>query len=147
MSVDIQILGDRELQRKLARLEDKAQKKIVQSALRKSAKRAKDRIIGNIQKLGLILTGQMLNAFKKMKIKSSSRKPRKLIRIGPEWPDRSELGISPDDKYFYPTAVEYGHGNVKAYPFVRPAIDEHTQAEHAKIAKDIGAGIIRESKK
>ncbi len=141
MAIDISVLGDKELQKRLSRISDKMQKKIVRTAIRNSAKRAKDRIVANIQKQGLIDTGGMLKAFRSAPIRQSSRNPRKLVRIGVAFPDRADLGIDPDEKVYYPTAVEFGHGGVPAYPFIRPAIDENKEQEHAQIAADIRTGL------
>lgn len=146
-AVNIGMIGDKALQRKLGRMVDRAQKKIVRSAIRKGAKRTHERIIQNIRRKDLIDSGDMLAAFQKTKIKSQSRKPRALIRIGPVWPERSDLGIHANDKYYYPMAVEFGHGNVPAKPFVRPAINDHKDDERRAIAGDIRTGIMAEARK
>lgn len=146
MPVDIKILGRRDLERQMKKLVDKTQKKIVRQAIRAAAKRAKDRIVRNIRNEDLVLHHFMLAGFYNAKIKSSSRKPRELIRMGPEWPTRDQLGIAADDKYYYPMAVEMGHNNVPAHPFVRPAMDEHRASELREMSGDIAKGILRESK-
>jgi len=38
-------------------------------------------------------------------------------------------------RYYYPAAVEYGHGKVPAYPFMRPAMTKN----RAKIKKEIAS--------
>ena len=141
MAVDIHVIGGPELERKLKRLADKMQKSIARKAVRNSAKRTHVRIVANITRLQLIDTGILLASFSQSKIRSSSRRPRDLIRIGPEWPYREDLGISPDDPYYYPMAVEFGHARAPAHPFVRPAIDEHKTEEWKAIANEIGQGV------
>jgi HK97 gp10 family phage protein len=143
--VNITVFGDRDLERKLGKLVDRVQKTIVRQAIRKEAKKTKDRIVANIQRIDLIDTGTMVNAFQRSKIKAGSNN-RKIIRIGPEWPTRSELGIAPDDKFYYPTAVEYGHPGAPAYPFVRPAVHEHKDRSITAIGNDIRDGIERAAK-
>lgn len=145
-AVDISVLGSKELQAKLSALADKAQKKIVRQAVRASAKRAREEIVHNIQRNSLVDTGNLLSAFRRAGIRQAS-KYRGLIRLGPEWPSRAELGIRADDKYYYPTALEFGHPGAPAIPFIRPAIDERRQQEIATLARDIGAGIEREAAK
>lgn len=147
MSINISMLGDKELEKKLTRLADKAQKKIVRKPIRDASKRAKKRIINNIHKENLIDKGNLLAAFSKAKIRSASSNPRKLIRIGVEMPDRSALGISDSAKGYYPTVLEYGSENSKARPYIRPAIDEHINKERIIIGKQIGTGIENEFKK
>ena len=145
-AVDISFLGDKELEKNLEKLVDKTQKKIARQAIRKGAKRTQKRIVANIERLGLVDSGVLLNAYKNAKIRSGSNKSS-FIRIGPVNPTREELGISPDDKYYYPFAVEFGHKGAKAKPFIRPAVDEHYRDEVIEIGKDIGKGIEREAKK
>ena len=142
MQVNISILGDKLLEQKLHNLIDAVQKRVVRSALRKSAKRTQVRITENIRAKGLIKTGKMLEAFQAAKVKSASNN-RTILRYGPEWPLRSELGISAADAGYYPAAVEFGHDNVPAYPFVRPALNDHKDDELNKLRSDIGSGIIR----
>jgi len=148
---DFSVLGDRELSRKLRRLDEKIQKKITRQALRKSAKRAKGRIVDNLNSgTPAIVTGDTAQAFKDAKIKGTTRKGR--IRIGVTWPERDALGITPDDPNYYPVALEYGHvaGSRPAappFPFLRPAIDEHTQSEYGRIAADLRTGIYKEAAK
>ena len=69
------------------------------------------------------------------------------MRLGLELPQRSDLGIPEGDKYYYPLAVEYGHTNAPAHPYIRPAIDDYREEEFAKLASDIGKGIEREAAK
>ncbi len=135
------MIGDKELMEKLQSQLPRVAKKITRKALRQGAKRAASRIVANIKKHDLVNTRNMLNAFERVKIRSSSRNPRKLIRIGPELPSREELDIDPDDEFYYPMAVE------KNIPFMKPAIDDHKNAEFREIGREIGAGIERESKK
>ena len=143
---DISVLGQRELERRLRSLDYKMQGKAVRPALRNSAKRAKERIVHNLNNDRVQRqTGTLINAFAAQKPVSANRRGQ--VRVGVPLPDRSSLGKKAEPGY-YPTAVEYGHvsnlgGRVPAYPYIRPAIDEHRDAEFAAIAKDIRAGIDR----
>lgn len=143
-AVDIRVFGNVALEKKLGRILAKTQKSIVRKALRKEAVQVQDRIIQNIKTQGLIDEGNLIEGFESAKIRSGG--DRNFIRIGPEWPKRTELGIAPGDKYYYPMAVEMGHGNVPAYPYVRPAVDNHKEPAKARIAADIAEGIIRAAK-
>ena len=40
-------------------------------------------------------------------------------------------------RYYYPASIEYGHGGVPAYPFMRPAMDENK----AKVRNEIKARV------
>lgn len=144
-SIDIRMFGDKELEKKLGRLADKKQISVVRSALRKEAKKSKDRIVSNISRLGLIDSGRMQAGYYSAKIKST--RSRSLIRIGVENPGREFLGIPPGSKFYYPYAVEFGHPGAKPMPFIRPAIDEHRNKSFHDIGSDIGKGIVRAAKK
>lgn len=141
------IEGLAQLERKLKGLEPKVRNKVIRKAIRNGAKRAKERIITNIKSQGLINTGAMLRAFQAAKIRSASRSPRNLIRIGPVMPDRNDLGIPEGVKGFYPTALEYGAPHMAAKPFIRPAIDQNAETEQRKIGREIGDGIEKEAKR
>lgn len=144
--VDIRAFGNLELEKKLDRVVDKAQKTIVKSALRKESNRAKKRIVANIVRLDLIDSGMMLAGYQSAKTKVA-RSGKNFIRLGVENPTREALGIAPDDPYYYPYAVEYGQVGADAYPFIRPAIDEHKDQSYKSIGDDIGKGIEREALK
>ena len=144
--VDIALFGDKELQRKLNRLASNEAKKVVRAALRKGSRRVKDRVIQNLSGNKVnVRTGELINAFRNAKIRSEGN-PR-LIRIGVVLPSREELGIDSEAKYFYPFAIEYGHKRAPAHPYMRPAIDEHKDAEIAAIGRDIGKGIEKVARK
>jgi len=143
--VSFNVKGFAELEKKLHNLVLKTQKTIVRSALRKEAVKARDRVADNILTSGLVDSGVMYTAYKQTKIKSANVKG--MIRLGPENPTREALGIDAKDKYYYPYAVEFGHIRAPAYPFIRPAIDDHKEQSINSIASDIGAGITKEALK
>lgn len=145
-SIDISIVGDKQLEKKLHRLVTAAQKKIVKGSLRKEAVRSRARIVRNIDREGLVDTGTMRQAFKKAKIVLASQS-KNFIRLGPMMPTRAELNIPQDEKGYYPFSLEYGFGVRPATPFVRPAMDENKGESIAAIGSDIGKGIEREAMK
>lgn len=145
-AVDISILGDKALERKLAALGSPArQKKAVRPALRKSAKRIKAAMVQNLS--GLVAdpqTGALRAAMAKQKI-IALRRSRGSIGVGigqPEFsmPGRADVGIDPKDPYYYPRHVEYGHPGVAPRPYIRSAVDRNRDSELAKIGADIGKG-------
>jgi hypothetical protein len=146
VSVDVTVHGVRELERALLKLVGRAENKVIAQALRKSAVRARDRVVENLSGNKVqVQTGVLRGAFQKAKIRGSTK--RGFIRRGVVFPERDQLGISADDPNYYPIAVEYGHGNVDAYPYLRPAIDEHKASEYRLLARDIGAGIEKQAGK
>lgn len=146
MRVDISILGQKELERALSGVVEKAQKTIVRGALRKEATKVRTRVAGYITRLGLIKTGRMLRGYQNAKIKSAS-KNKNFIRLGIADPTRAELGIPANAKGYYPYALEYGKHGIGATPFLRPAIDNHKDKSFSDIGNDIGKGITRAAMK
>jgi len=139
--VDIELLGDRRLSRKLARLPVALQRKIARNALRGSARRLKTHVVANLSGEPIrVRTGVTRAAFRGARIKSMTR--RGVIRIGPQLPTREALHIEPDDEYYYPNWLEYKHAS-----FIRSAVDQHEDEEKRQIARDIRAGIIREARR
>ncbi len=71
------------------------------------------------------------------------------LGIGVNLPSRAELGIRPDDKWYYPMAIEYGaKGKRTHFParsFMRTTADRYALQEYAQIGKDIGRAIEREA--
>jgi hypothetical protein len=67
-----------------------------------------------------------------------------LIRVGPEFPPRAVIGVDPKDKNYWPSAIEYGspaHG-IPAFPYLRPAVDEHKGEEVPKITDDMRKAVL-----
>ncbi len=143
-TVDIKLLGDKALERKLAGLVAAAEKKIVSQALRKSAKRIKKRIIDKVSGFPVgVVTGNYKAAIKASKVRAGKRK-RGMIRVGLTRPAEARQAIQQN-------ALEYGRTRggrpMAARPHVRPAVDEDKANEQKRIGRDIGAGIVREAKK
>lgn len=65
-------------------------------------------------------------------------------------PEANEFfaGVSAQgQRYYIPAAIEYGHGNVAAIPFMRTAVDKNKGRSVAIMKKAIAAGIEREASK
>jgi HK97 gp10 family phage protein len=141
---DIQVLGLENLERKWRNMDAKVQRKILATAARNSAKRTKDRMVENLSGHPVgVVTGRTREAFKKARIRSGSRS-RNFIRVGPVIPTREELGIPPwpEEKSFYPFALEYGTSRMAARPFIRPAIDNHVREELNAVAAEVAPKIM-----
>lgn len=147
LEVDISVVGAPELIAKFGALEAKMQTKIARAAMRASAKRIKARVVANVsgQPVG-VFTGRLLAAFTRAKIKTERAKQGG-IRLGVALPTRAELGIRPDEKGYYPTALEYGTDKMPARPYLRPAVDNHRDQELTQIGKEIGQAVETEGHK
>jgi len=142
--IDISMIGDVELEKKLAALGDRAtQLKAVRPSLRASAKRLKAEVVANLS--GRVVqpkTGRLLAATQAQKVRALPRS-RMVISVGFDFPTRIEMGIDADSKWFYPAHVEYGHPRAAPRPFIRSAVDRNRDSEYAAIGKQIGKTIER----
>jgi HK97 gp10 family phage protein len=60
---------------------------------------------------------------------------------------REELGIKPDDPYYYPAAIEFGKKGEHAMPFMRPAFDQNLGNTTRIVTKTLTEGLQREWQK
>lgn len=152
--VDISIFGDKALARDLARFEPRVQKKVVRPALRRSAKRVLPYIVQAVSgtpiqpRRGFLLAGMASAQIKALK------RSRTVMGAGVVMPTREQLGISPDDKFYWPFALEFGYTRTKRAPvtvqpfrYMRGTVDQRAPAEHTLLRADIGKGIEREAKR
>lgn len=151
LAVDISVLGDKALEKKLAKLEPKVQKRVMRKTLRASTKRLKIEVIQNlsgnpVHPLDRRGTGGWMQQQKLVPVKALKRSRGRMGYTLP-FPTREALGISPDDPYFYPAAVEYGHPRAPAKAPIRTAVNSRTPTELAIIGREIGTGIEREAMK
>jgi len=143
--VDIKMLGDKRLSRALEKLPAIAQKRVVRKALRKSAKRQ----VGYVVALAPEDTGALKRGYRIAKVRAL-RHWRHIMGAGLDNPYRDTLGISPDDKWYYPFALEYGtkqrkgRGRIAAMRFIRDAVDRHAETEYRLLSQEIGHGIQAE---
>ena len=128
VTVDISVLGDKELSKSLGRLEMKMQKSIVRKALRKAARP----VLDSAKSLVPVMTGKLKDSLRIRTLKSRRGTVNVIVETG----KRSELGISPNDKYFYPVVVEYKHKS-----FMRAAIDARRTDAYEIAKREIRAGI------
>lgn len=146
--VDIRLLGDKALERKLAALATPAsQGRAIRPALKKSAKRLKEYLVVNLSgKVVTPRTGRWLRATIATKVRAIKRS-RHQIGSGFPVPTREALGIDPKDPYYYPFAVEYGHIRAPAKAPIRLAVNENTSQELNRIGIGVGDGIEKEAMK
>jgi len=137
--IDIQMIGDKELQRKLRELPIAMERKIVRKALREAARP----VLAAAKALAPVLTGRMKAG---MKLRAEKAK-RGHFGVQVVTPTRKELGIAGDDPYYYPMAVEVGTAKMPAHPFMRPALDANREKGIAIAAREIRAGIEAEARR
>lgn len=128
--------GLRELDRNLARLSDKMQKKLVRSAVRKAAKPVLDRA----KELVPTDTGDLRRSLKIRALKRSRR--------------RSTIGVQVvtgvdffKGEQYYGGMIEFGTSKMNAKPFLRPAADQSKGKARLIFRQELRSGIIRETRK
>lgn len=152
--VNIQVFGNKALERSLASFPRRVQRTIVRSTLRKSLKRLKGHVVQNLSGYPVAPdSGRYLAAMIAAKPKALPRR-RNSFGIGFDMPPREELGISPGYEWYYPMSLEYGYTRTARAPVtvppkapIRRAVNAHQAAELQFMAADIGRGIYRQARK
>ena len=145
-TVDISLLGDKALSKKLRRLETKVQKKIVRKALRAGARP----ILASAKALVPYSEGLRRRSGKHLRdtLKLRALKARK-GRFGVQvlTGTREELGIAANESGYYPLSLEYGGGNAPAQPYLRPALDMNRVRSTRIVHYTIRRGILQEARR
>lgn len=141
--VDISLLGDKKLEKQLRKLPNRVEKKVVRQALRAGAKPILAAAKANVATMTAPQTGRLAKGLQLRAIRRSRGRMGYRVATKP----REFYGIEPDDKWFYPAVVEYGHPKAAARPFLRSAFDSHERSSFAIVKREIGVGVEREAKK
>lgn len=134
--------GFNELERKLVSLERKVGKKIVRSAARKAQKPALDQ--GKQNSLSMV-GGKMGTLISKKLHVRGFRKQKKgqfglSMKIKPGVPEFVHVGKD-GTRFYIPAAIEYGHDNAMAIPFMRQASDMTKNKRVKILGRELAAGI------
>jgi hypothetical protein len=137
-----------ELSRALSKLPDKAERKAVRPALRKSTKRILGGVVQSFSGIPVgVDTGKHLMAMAGLKPIMIKAK-HDLVGYVILWPTRAALGLSPDYKWFPPAAIEYGSAkDPERYPArapVRSTVNRMQNRELSTIGRDVAKGIERQ---
>lgn len=122
--IDIELLGDKALAKRFRRLEYRAQARIFRPAVREACRP----LLALARILVPVRTG---NLKKSLKLRVASG-IRNAVGMRLETGTREDLGIDKDDKYFYPTVVEY-----KQQSYLRAAIDDDPDGTRRRIGQGI----------
>ena len=132
-SIDIRVLGDQALERKLKRLVPKLQKKILRKAMRKAIRP----VLAAAKEKVPVDTGALRDSLKIRAIK----------------PRRGRFGVgvvTGKDLFkgdqFYGAFVELGTKKQPARPFLRPALKENEEGAKRTLRREIGTELEREAK-
>lgn len=131
--IDISLLGDKKLERALAKLPPLSQVRAVKPAIRKSAKRMRPKVAAATP----VNTGRLKQEMETAPIRGTTKKG--LIRIGMVQPLEAREAIKLN-------VLEYGSAQRGLAPtrFVRNTVDKNASAEHRQMGKDIGHEIVKQ---
>lgn len=132
--LDISVLGSTELERQFKKLASSEQRKVARRALRKAARP----IQAAAKSLAPKDLGNMARTIKIRAVRRSRKHVGVIVRTG----TRDDLGISDDNKWYYPAHVELGTQHLPARPFMRPALDHNRDRSIAILRREIAAGIV-----
>lgn len=140
ISFALDLLGDDELTKDLARLEFKTQRSVVKKAFRRGMKI----VLQRSQQLVPVKTAVLKNSLK-IRVSSSRKGVNARVVTG----TRDKLGIPADAKFYYPAVIEYGSPsrNIAPHSFMRKAMDEKRSQALTRIKQDIRHGIVRLAKR
>lgn len=133
VQIDLSILGDKVLEKRLKALPLKVQKKILRKAFRSTAKD----ILSDARIRVPIDTGNLRKSLRVRALKKAKGRIGVQIETG----TREELGIDENDKYYYPAAIELGAEGVPVQSFLRAALEVNRVPGTDKIKKSIMDGI------
>jgi len=141
MDFFVRLDGAKELEKKLASLESKVSKKVVRKAVRMAQKP----VLAKIKANALSMVGGEMGSLiaKNLQLKTGKQK-KGSYRIGVQireevaaFVDNSDAGV----QYYIPAAVEFGHDNAAAIPFMRNAHESTRQIAENIFAQEIKLGI------
>jgi len=127
--VDISMLGDKDIQRRFKKLPFVMQKKVLRKSLRAVAKDIKTAAGSRVPQL----TG---NLKRSLRLKSMKR-TNWGIGVFVETGTRSDLGIDPKSKWYYPAHVELGTTGHTVQGFLRESLRLNKVSGLNKIKQDL----------
>ena len=126
--IDISMIGDKKTQKAFKKMEIKMQGKVFRKAVRDAA----EPVLALAKMYTPVDTGKTRDS---LKIRAGTGK-RGTIGVRIQTGTRKELGIAPDEKFFYPAVVEYNHQS-----YLRRAIDNDPGSVRNHVARVIKASI------
>ena len=163
----MRIEGGKELERKLLALPQKIAKKVIRKAVREGGKPILRDMKSNIKSM-LGHSGAKTYTYQTKRGKLHTVGVRGLLLkylVLRKWRRQSRCGfgmgvyISPQaaeyfagatkggNRYWIPAAIEYGHDNAAAIPFMRNAVDKNRTRSITTIKRHIAVGVEREARR
>ena len=132
----ITVTGDKALVAKMLGLAPAAQKRVIKPAARAAGRPIRDLA----RQLAPRDTGLLSRTIEM--VTRSGRNPGVMVQM----PRRQKIGIPPEDKYYYPAIVEYGHKGAAAKPYMRPAWEMRKASSLVIFERELWKGVKREAR-
>lgn len=138
-SYDVTALGDRELSKKLARLNFKIQTSFIRKALKSGGKI----LLVEVKSRAHEKTGALRRGLKLQRLK------KRFGSIGVQvvTPTRGKLDIAPDAKGYYPAVLEYGSVNQPPNSYLRAGTKMAEKPVLAEVARSLRSSVGSEIRK
>ena len=137
--VDIEMIGDKELERDLKKFDEKNQRRIARAGLKKGAEPTLALAKALVPKdKGLLAAALDIRP---------ARGRRNQIGVEISTGTREQLQIDDDDEFYYPAVVEYGSRNVPARSFLRSSFDQTEEQVIAVAGEHMAKNIVRTLKR
>ncbi len=137
----VQVLGVKELEAKWNEIKRELIN-VLPNAVKAGADIIRDAAKTNVEAKGLILTGALRRGIiSEITWEKNAPVAFAGAMMDPKMNDIFVKYSKNGKRYYYPSAVEYGHGNVPAYPYMRPAFDEKKNAAKKAVRDRINAVI------
>jgi hypothetical protein len=145
LGFDISVVGDKELERRFARLSRTVQRKLILKTFMHTIRRLKNEVLINLS--GRVVqerSGRYVTAMESQSIKKFTSDF--LVARSFDMPRRAKMGIVEANGY-YPAYLEYGTQKMPAFAPIRKAVNKVERRELAFIADDLARQIARAFKK
>lgn len=132
--VDISMIGDKDLERKLQRLDIQLQRSIVRTSMRQAMRQVRD----EARNLVDVNTGRLRKS-----IKQKQRTRRGVTRSQIVTGTRGELGIPASARGYYPAALEYGYKRAGRHIAPRSFMRRALYNKKSRVLAEMAAHIRR----
>lgn len=140
ISVELDKAALLRLQKNMEKLGTSAAMKVVRPAVRGGIKT----IVADVKARAPVLTGRLKRSIiaRRAKVRARNRgSVTDLILFNTtKYPELITFGVG-GERYFYPYAVEYGHGTVPPKPYLRPAFETKKRPVTQRVQREIVDGI------
>ncbi len=147
-SIDLSLIGDKELRKAFKKMPLTFRRRI----LRKAFKEVAADILQDARSLVPVSADDQrkrggMHLRDTLKIENLKRTKGKKIGVIVVTGTREELGIDPEDKYYYPAAIELGTDKTSVQSFLRAALEINRGPGLIKINTTIRKGLDRAAKR